>query len=112
MVYSCAEMQKIILQQRLKAMGLNKFQLAKLIAGIRERKDGKEYDPRSLSSAIRQALEQPGRSRLETIEEIVEALDGELVIRWKKYERVVKGYQEISLDSSAEEIAEQLLEEE
>lgn len=93
------DMQKEILQQRLDQMGLNKFQLAKKIAKIRKAITGKDVNPRSLSSAIRQALEQPGRSRLETIEQIVEALDGEIVIRWKKYERVVSGYEEISLDA-------------
>jgi hypothetical protein len=92
-----ADMVKSLLTQRLTQLGLNPFQLASKIADLRGRKDGKEHSAKALASSIRQVLNNPLKTRVDKLAEIVDALDGEIVVRWKKYKVVPDGVEEIVL---------------
>ena len=95
-------MQEDILQNRLDELGISPFKLAHGVAEIRKNSTGKEVNPRNIASTIAKALENPGRSKLETIEQIVAALDGEIVVRWRRYEKVQKGYDEVPFEQGQE----------
>jgi len=45
-------------------------------------------DPNNLQSAVSNALKDPDSRRYSSILELIEAMDGEVVIRWKNYEEV------------------------
>lgn len=71
------------LNNRLQIRYKSLYELAKQYAKIRDRLDGEASPPTHYHSTISRAIENPGRSKLETIEGIVEALDGELRIIWE-----------------------------
>jgi hypothetical protein len=68
-------------EQRLKDLDWTLYKLAKEFAEYRAR--GGDVSPASrYHSSIGKAIENPGKSRLETIEDIVQVLNGELTILW------------------------------
>ncbi|WP_257236123.1 hypothetical protein [Nostoc sp. 'Peltigera malacea cyanobiont' DB3992] len=73
--------------QRLKELDWTLYRLAKEFAEYRA--VGGDISPASrYHSSISKAIESPGKSRLETIEDIVQVLNGELTILWEA-EKVV-----------------------
>lgn len=74
---------KEILNARMKALGLKPFDLAKQIA----KKRGK--DPQAVSSTVLNVLKSPENRRYSNLAEIVDLLDGEIVIRWRTVEEHV-----------------------
>ncbi|MGA9380684.1 MAG: reverse transcriptase domain-containing protein [Phormidium sp.] len=74
--------QKEDFEQRLKDLGCSRYTLAKIFSEYRAA--GGDVSPASrYHSSISKAIENPGKSRLETIEDIVQVLNGELTILWE-----------------------------
>ncbi|MFP4007005.1 MAG: hypothetical protein ACLFV6_03220, partial [Spirulinaceae cyanobacterium] len=74
-------------EQRLKALDWTLYRLAKEFAEYRA--EGEKVSPASrYHSSIGRAIENPATSRLETIEDIVQVLNGQLTIIWEP-EKVV-----------------------
>jgi hypothetical protein len=74
-------------QARLKELGWTKYRLAQEIVTIRQRR-GEDVTFRSIESAIRRALANPDTASAQTNDDIVEAMGGETVIRWKTMKEV------------------------
>lgn len=74
-------------QARLKELGWTKYRLAQEIVTIRQRR-GEDVTFRSIESAIRRALANPDTASAQTNDDIVAAMDGEVVIRWKTVKEV------------------------
>lgn len=90
-------MRSEVLEQRLEELGWSPYRAAKEIAKLRgELEQAKR--PTRYASAVRQALENPNRSSFETIERLVTALGGQLVIRWEERQQVVTGTREVEID--------------
>lgn len=68
---------KDILTERLIELGITKYELSKRIA--EKRGSDKVTDVSSLVSNI---LDTPEKRRFSNVSEVIEALDGEIVIRW------------------------------
>ena len=88
-------MKKEILDERLKELNLNAYKLAQKFTAVRSEEEGEEKKVSSFVTSVRQALARPERSSLRTIETIIKALDGELVIRWKEKKEVITGEKEV-----------------
>ncbi len=74
--------QKEDFEQRLKKLDWTLYKLAKEFAEYRA--IGGDVSPASrYHSSISKAIENPGKSRLETIEDVVQVLNGELTILWE-----------------------------
>jgi hypothetical protein len=80
-------MMKDLLQKRFDELGISQAELARRIAEKR-RKPGEEPKPDNFHSAVHNALKDPESRRYSSILELIEAMDGEVVIRWKNYEEV------------------------
>jgi hypothetical protein len=80
---------KEILKRRMEVLGLKPWQITKIYSRIRAQRYGDLDDPRRYSNTINKAMENPDKSSIQTIQALVEALDGELVIRWNKREEVL-----------------------
>jgi hypothetical protein len=91
-------MKKEILEERLKELDWSAYKLAQEFARLREQEEGVEKKVTSFVTSVRQALDKPEKSSLKTIETIIKALDGELVIRWKQKAEVVTGEKEVIVD--------------
>lgn len=74
---------KELLQQRLKELGLTQAELARRIAEKRQLEN-----PENLQSAVHNALKDPDSRKYSAILELIDAMDGEVVIRWKDYKEV------------------------
>ena len=74
---------KDVLQQRLAELGISQSDLTRRIAQKRQ-----VENPANLQSAVHNALKDPESRRYATIVELIEAMDGEVVIRWKDYREV------------------------
>ena len=75
---------KEILEERLNDLGITRYELAKRIAEKRGKK--KVTD---VSSMVSNTLDSPENRRYSNIAEIVEALGGDIVIRWHSVEEHV-----------------------
>lgn len=91
-------MKKEILEDRLQELGWSPYKLAQLVSQLRSIEEGKEKRVTSFVSSVRQAINNPDSSSLKTIETLIKALDGELIIRWKQKEEVVTGEREVKID--------------
>lgn len=71
------------IEQRLEQLGWTLYKLAKQVASLKAARNGEEPSAATrYHTAIGKALDNPIRSKLETIQEIVEALGGTLQITW------------------------------
>lgn len=91
-------MKKEILEDRLQELGWSAYKLAQVVSQIKSEEEGEEKKVTSFVSSVRQALNSPDKSSLKTIETLIKALDGELVIRWKQKKEVVTGEREVKID--------------
>ena len=91
-------MKKEILDERLKELDWTAYKLAQKFTAVRAEEEGVEKKVSSFVTSVRQALARPERSSLRTIETIIKALDGELVIRWKQKKEVVTGEKEVIVE--------------
>ncbi len=70
------------LNERLKLLGWKVFHLSKQVAEIRARR-GNATSPSSINTTIAKAINNPKKSGVQTLEDIVTALGGEIKIVWK-----------------------------
>lgn len=91
-------MKKEILEERLKELGWTAYKLAQEVSKLRSQEEKQEKKVTSFVSSVRQALEKPDNSSLKTIETLIKALDGEIIIRWKERQEVVIGEREIRIE--------------
>ncbi|MEM9093179.1 MAG: hypothetical protein AAGC93_31185 [Cyanobacteria bacterium P01_F01_bin.53] len=68
-----------LLKDRLEQQGLTKYAIAKAMAEA----DGSGKAPTNFSTKVSKILESPESRVFEGVKELVELLDGEIVIRWK-----------------------------
>ncbi len=91
-------MRKEIFGDRLEELGWTAYRLAQEVARLRSEEEGAQKKVTSFVSSVRQALDTPDTSSLKTIETLIKALDGELVIRWKERTEVITGEREVLID--------------
>ncbi len=91
-------MRKEILEDRLKELGWSAYKLAQEVSRLRSQEEEREKKVTSFVSSVRQALDKPDNSSLKTIETLIKALDGELIIRWKEKKEVVTGEREVRIE--------------
>lgn len=91
-------MKREILDERLKELGWSPYRLAQEVSRIRSKDEEREFKPSNFVSSVRNALEKPNSSSIKTLETLVKALDGELVIRWRQKEQIVTGEREVTID--------------
>lgn len=78
---------KDVLDERLGELGITKYELTRKVLELR----GQPSDPPEISklqSAVAKALKEPNGRRYAAIVELVEAMGGEVIIRWKDYKEV------------------------
>jgi hypothetical protein len=78
---------KEVLYERFDDLGITKYELTRRVLDLR----GKPSEPteiQRLQSAVTKALNEPYGRRYAAIAELVEAMGGEIVIRWKDYKEV------------------------
>ncbi|MEO0686313.1 MAG: RAMP superfamily CRISPR-associated protein, partial [Cyanobacteria bacterium J06649_11] len=74
-------MDKKILQERLKKLNWTPYRLAKEVCALKA-EGGKIPPVTQYQSAVSRAVSEPKKSKLETIEELIKALGGTLIIKW------------------------------
>lgn len=95
-----------VLKDRLQELGLTVMDVARIVADRRNAREGvQDWTGRRIYSTIQQAINKPDPTSMRILEEIVEALDGELVLRWRVRQQVVSGERFVNLDG--ETIAEE-----
>ncbi len=77
-------MRKEILENRLTELGWSPYKLAQEVTKLRSEEEGEEKKVSNFVSLVRNALNKPDNSSLKTIETLIKALDGEIIIRWKQ----------------------------
>lgn len=83
------DMMKEVLEKRLDQLGWSQYKLTKEICAIRAMEGEEDPKVTRYQSSIRKAIADPDHVNYYIIEDIVKALGGEIVIRWKTYEEEV-----------------------
>lgn len=78
---------KEILEERMKQLGFSQYKLTKEVCQIRAQ-DGEVPPVSKYQSSIRQAISDPENVKWYIIEDMVKAMDGEIVIRWNNHQDV------------------------
>ena len=78
---------KDVLDERFGDLGITKYELTRRILELRG-KPGEPSEISKLQSSVANALKEPDGRRYAAIAELVEAMGGEIVIRWKDYKEV------------------------
>ena len=80
-------MMKEILQRRMEQLDFSQYRLTQEVCKLRA--EGDEIPPVSrYQSSIRKAITDPQHVKLYIIQDMVKALDGEIIIRWNNREEV------------------------
>jgi len=69
---------KEVLEERLKELGISRYELAKLVAEKRGKKRVTD-----VSTTVSNVIDDPENRRYKSLAEVVSLLDGEIIIRWK-----------------------------
>ena|GEM_PF-2669046 len=96
------DVNKKILQDRLKALNLTTYKLAKRYGKIRTGEPEENIDPRRFDRTVKQALNNPDASSLKTLEALIKAMGGKLMISWDIHEEVVTGQKIVDFDEAEE----------
>lgn len=78
---------KDILQDRFEELAISQYELTRRVVELRKR-EGEETEVSRLQSAVAKALKDPDGRRYRAIAELIQAMGGEIVIRWKDYKEV------------------------
>ena len=78
---------KAALQKRIEDLGISQSELTRRVVEQRN-SQGQNTTVQNLQSAISKALKEPDGRRYSAIAEIVEAMGGEIIIRWTNFEEV------------------------
>jgi hypothetical protein len=73
--------------KRLEELGWTKYRLAQEVLRIRQQR-GETVTFQSIESAVRKALANPDKASAQANDDLVEAMNGEVVIRWQSYKEV------------------------
>jgi hypothetical protein len=76
-----------ILQERFDELNISQYELTRRVVDLRK-EAGEETTISKLQTAVAKALKQPDNRRYSAIAELVEAMGGEIIIRWKDYKEV------------------------
>ena len=68
---------KDVLQTRLDELGITSYEVAKRVAKVRGKKVGEG------TSSVSNVISEPERRRFDNLADVVRAMDGEIVIRWR-----------------------------
>jgi hypothetical protein len=78
---------KDALQERLEELGISLYELTGRV--VEKRKEsGQDTTIPKLQSAVTKAVKDPDGRRYSAIAELVDAMDGEIIVRWKDYKEV------------------------
>ncbi len=91
-------MKKEILEKRLHELGWSAYKLAQIVTQLRAEEEGEGKKVSNFVSLVKNALSKPDNSSFKTIETLIKALDGEIIIRWKQKKEVVTGEREERID--------------
>ena len=78
---------KDILQKRFEELDISQYELTRRVVELRKN-EGEETEVSRLQSAVARALKEPDGRRYRAIAELIQAMGGEIVIRWKDYKEV------------------------
>lgn len=78
---------KEVLDDRLDDLGITTYELTRRVLELRGQ-TGEPTEISKLRSAVAKALKEPDGRRYAAIVELVEAMGGEVIIRWKDYKEV------------------------
>lgn len=78
---------KDTLEERFETLGITKYELTRRIVELRG-KPGEPTEISKLQSAVSQALRDPDGRRYAAIAELIEAMGGEIIVRWTDYKEV------------------------
>ncbi len=82
-----------VLQDRLEQLGWTHYRLAQELDKLR----GENKGAANYASTVSKVLTNPEMSRAKTLEDLIKALGGELIVRWQKTEEVVVEHEEVKL---------------
>ena len=74
---------KDFLQRRMEALGLNPHAIAVRIAQRREERTGEKQNTGSIRGSVAKCINAPHKTTGRILEEVINALDGELIARWR-----------------------------
>ncbi|NES74005.1 MAG: hypothetical protein F6K24_56885 [Okeania sp. SIO2D1] len=80
-----------VLQDRLNELEWTTYRLAQEY----DRVKGENKGANNYASTVKKALANPDESKGKTLEDLVKALRGKIVIRWEQLEEVVVDYKEV-----------------
>jgi hypothetical protein len=76
-----------ILKQRMEQLGYSQYRLTKEVCQIRAQ-DGEVPPVTKYQSSVRQAIDHPEQVKWYIVEDLIKAMDGEIVIRWNNRQDV------------------------
>lgn len=79
---------KEVLEQRMQALGWTQYRLVQEICKLRQSRGKHDATVTRYQSSISKALKDPDNVKTYIIDDVIEALGGEQIIRWKSYEDV------------------------
>ena len=82
-----------VLNDRLKQLGWTQYRLAQELDKIR----GEDKGAANYASTVKKALGNPENSKAKTLEDLISAMGGELIVRWSHKEEVVSSYEEVKI---------------
>lgn len=90
-----------ILRARLKELGWTPYKLAKEVMKIRKELYGDNVKSvQSLSTAMKEILEDPSKTNTKTLESIIMAMKGEIIVRWTN-ERTISETRDLGLSDNS-----------
>ena len=76
------------LQERMEALGETYVSIAAKVADLRRAESDQSFSEKGLRNTIQRAIQNPRKSKLETIEWIIRALDGRLAAKWRTIQTI------------------------
>lgn len=76
------------LQERMEALGETYVSIAAKVAELRKAESDKQFSEKALRNTVQRAIQNPRKSKLETIEWIIRALDGKLAAKWRTVQTI------------------------
>ncbi|BAZ47158.1 hypothetical protein NIES4102_42040 (plasmid) [Chondrocystis sp. NIES-4102] len=88
-------MQQDVLQKRLDSLEWTSYRLAQEVDRLR----GSNKGAGNYTSTVNKVLANPNKCQIRTLEEVVQAMGGEIFIRWSKTEVVTVSYEDVKVSS-------------
>ncbi len=78
------------LKERMEALGETYVSIAAKVAEMRRTESNQSFSEKALRNTIQRAIQNPRKSKLETIDWIIRALDGRLAAKWRTVQTIKK----------------------